>query len=362
MAKIIFDRPNKAWKVKFKADKGWKAKTLCKGEYAKPTPDYVIALAEAILKPADATPVKAGKGTNLREWFDIYNRRHPSVKENGIRRRVSLLRRFGEWAESQGRTVLEDIRVADINAWVDQRQGVEGAGHSTIVADLACLQGVFRTAIDEERIAKNPVTIPAKNARSRAQAAKDNAEDEEIKYYTRDQQARIMRLVPRMPVHWGELIRVMLHTGLRVEAASQIEAGWLQPNHDLRIPKRWDKAKTGYTTHVFGSEAKDIIAQRIAAHPTGRIFPEVTTGRSWHFFDEFYSRYGGYEDIIAIGSYNHTFRHTFAVRNVEAGMPIPILQKLLGHRNIRTTMIYAKVSDVAMTNAIREIEEVYATV
>lgn len=36
----------------------------------------------------------------------------------------------------------------------------------------------------------------------------------------------------------------------------------------------------------------------------------------------------------------HVLRHTFATRSIRKGMPIPVVQKLLGHKDIRTTQIY----------------------
>jgi len=46
----------------------------------------------------------------------------------------------------------------------------------------------------------------------------------------------------------------------------------------------------------------------------------------------------------AVGRAYHLFRHTFAVRAAKAGVPIPELKNWLGHKDIKTTMIYAQYS------------------
>ena len=53
----------------------------------------------------------------------------------------------------------------------------------------------------------------------------------------------------------------------------------------------------------------------------------------------------------------HALRHTYATRAIERGMQPKILQKLLGHTSIKTTMDrYVHVSDESLFNAVEQFE------
>lgn len=55
----------------------------------------------------------------------------------------------------------------------------------------------------------------------------------------------------------------------------------------------------------------------------------------------------------------HVARHTFAVQGLEAGIDIAVLQKLLGHTLLSTTMIYAKVSKNLLQQAAEKLNKHY---
>ena len=55
----------------------------------------------------------------------------------------------------------------------------------------------------------------------------------------------------------------------------------------------------------------------------------------------------------------HALRHTYATRAIERGIQPKVLQQLLGHASIKTTIDrYVHVTDESLVNAIRQFEKV----
>lgn len=53
----------------------------------------------------------------------------------------------------------------------------------------------------------------------------------------------------------------------------------------------------------------------------------------------------------------HALRHTYATRAIESGMQPKVLQKLLGHASIQTTMDkYVHVTDDSLTAGVQQFE------
>ena len=53
----------------------------------------------------------------------------------------------------------------------------------------------------------------------------------------------------------------------------------------------------------------------------------------------------------------HNLRHSYAVSNLENGMPINAMQKLLGHSNITTTQIYTELNSDSLSDAVAKASQ-----
>lgn len=58
---------------------------------------------------------------------------------------------------------------------------------------------------------------------------------------------------------------------------------------------------------------------------------------------------------VGTNLYPHIFRHTFATRALSSGMPLEVVQVLLGHETIDTTRIYAKVKETNIEHMYKQI-------
>ena len=70
-----------------------------------------------------------------------------------------------------------------------------------------------------------------------------------------------------------------------------------------------------------------------------------------------------YVNLKTSSANTHMLRHTYATRCIEAGVPAPVLQNLLGHTNIRTTIntyttIFNKFKEEALNNYINYINNI----
>ena len=346
----FYDAANNSWKIKVKVDGLWKARTLSKGRENEAA---ALAAASLLFQPEPIVVVKPLG--DLADYADRYCRQHPSASSReGNRRRVGLLKRFVVWASEQGLDKVEHVTHSHMKNYVESR--LSHTKHSTIVSDLACIQGMFSEACRDELVTKNPVTQVART--TRIAERKNRGKEDKIKYYTREQQCRVVDALRFALPKYRDLAYLMLATGLRVEAARNIEASWITKDWYVDVPQAHDKGGKGYRTYVFLKDVpaiREILEWRMKENPTGRLFGEIASdSRPYHYFAEYYLRHK-MADIHELAHYNHIFRHSFAVRRVENGMAVHILQKFLGHHDIKITQIYATPSEDALGEAVAAI-------
>ncbi len=141
-----------------------------------------------------------------------------------------------------------------------------------------------------------------------------------------------------------------LKTGMRMSEMRRMEWGHVQWRKDdkslIIIPK--DKSSRGRTIPLHPDLA-------MVLEPLRKKNGPVFKGQKGGFVGD-----KQWQDLLApiqkwvpkfkrsghsgVGTGWHLFRHTFGYRMAAAGTPIPVLKEIMGHSDISTTMIYARVS------------------
>jgi site-specific recombinase XerD len=147
---------------------------------------------------------------------------------------------------------------------------------------------------------------------------------------------------------------IMLHSGLRVGECADLHY------QDLDLPSKRLVIRLGKGQRDRVVYLSDVTCQAILTY---------LNDVDLHPIDLFFLQPSGKPvtvewlrvHVAAIGKavgidnlYPHRLRHTCATRLLNAGMEITRIQKLLGHENLATTMIYARVQDATVETDYRQ--------
>ena len=109
---------------------------------------------------------------------------------------------------------------------------------------------------------------------------------------------------------------------------------------------RLTDSKTGPRTIWLGPDAAQLVARLPRDEHAVRLFPEaLTSNLLYRFWCDVR------EQAVLPGLRIHDCRHTWASQGIMNGVGLPTVGKMLGHRQRRTTAIYAHLDDTALRDA-----------
>ena len=304
----------------------------------------------------------------------------------------NTIRNYRERYEQNIRPVIGKLKITDVKPMhcklVFNRMNETYAG-GTIRQTYITMGTMFRAAVDNDILTRHPMdgvkyTKPVKAA-------------DDIKYFTVDEQNAFLEAAKCS--HNYHQFALILETGLRVGEVIGLtwdcidwEKRTLTVNKTLEFrhkQKEWragpPKTAHSYRTIPLTDRAAALLREVEAMKETRKESPVLDT-----VLDYLDRRSGKVlqlklRDLVFINyrtgkpiknsSYDthlyklcdkagvkrvcvHALRHTYATRAIESGMQPKILQKLLGHASIKTTMDrYVHVTDESMEDAVRCFEK-----
>lgn len=276
-------------------------------------------------------------GTTLQSWTVFRSHLLRYEKQHGIRLRevnAAWVRGFRDYLDHEAR------------AWdIDSRKRATkkaGLGEGTKGLHFGKLKALLASAVKEELIAANP-----------AAAVEGFRDPESRRQYLTLEEVKRLASVPAPGETLGRAFLFSCLTGLRW---SDIVA--LRWSDVQRVPSGtrlvFRQQKTG------GMEYLDIAAQAVAlmgeeGAGSEAVFPSMPTPQRARKEVAAWVKAAGIDKHISF----HCARHSFAVIMLELGTDIYTLSKLLGHRSIETTQIYAKILDKTKQAAVARIPDIF---
>jgi integrase len=160
---------------------------------------------------------------------------------------------------------------------------------------------------------------------------------------------------------WRALIIFFLHTGTRFSEAAAVRWEDLDLNRDTPIVHICRGGARGIPGDTKTGSHRDLpLTQEVVAelsrlpHVEERIFPKPSGGMMDPGSKASYLyRFCDWAGVKRFGW--HSFRHTFATRMAAAGVPVHVLQRLLGHTTIKMTTRYVHVDQATLTSTVNTI-------
>lgn len=267
----------------------------------------------------------------------------------------------------KGATPIEDI---DTIAIADFKAHLLGLDNSpkTVNRKLALLSKLLHLAVEWAVIDKVPVMKRFKERRGRIRWLTDAEETTALAFFAAGAggggwspgkfRVKGDSTAPREGADdFADLVPVLADTGLRLGEALKAQDRDITPAA-IHV---WDNKGDRPRTIPLTARASLILQRRarrdVAAHEkqagTSQPFGNLSGFRCsklWALLRKAMNLEADEEFVI------HALRHTFAVRMVESEVDIRVLQELMGHAKIETTMIYAHVSRRTSKAAIDALE------
>jgi integrase len=153
------------------------------------------------------------------------------------------------------------------------------------------------------------------------------------------------------PFKYEDLRRAALFsalTGLRFSDIQKLTWEEIRQSKSQGFQIKFRQKKTGYAeTLPISEEAVELLGAR--GEPAAKVFPKLADWQCEYIAGWVTS--AGISKKITF----HNFRHTHATLQIMLGTDIYTVSKMLGHRNLKTTEIYAKIVDEKKREAANKI-------
>lgn len=369
--------------------------------YATSLADLRAAKEKVIVDKADHIKLEV-KTTTVNDLFRLWSDLKRGVKDNTMSNYIYMYNlhirpRFG-------RNKIVSVKKSDVKKFYNNLADGKILQISTIDTIHNILHQVFQVAVDDQMIRINPTDgMLAELKKSH------NYQRAKRKALTLPEQNLFLNYLHNHPLysHWYPVFTVMLGTGMRVGEVTglrwcdiDLEKGEIDVNHTLVYYDHGDERGCCYGINTPKTDASNriipmlpMVKEAFLEQKRLREEAEITCRQSIQGYTDFIfiNRFGdvqyqgtlnkaikriirdcndevllkanGKGDPLLLPFFScHSLRHSFATRMCEAGVNVKLIQALLGHVDISTTIdIYQDATQELQDRELPKIEGIFDT-
>ena len=314
----------------------------------------------------------------VNQLFDVWQENKRGIKDNTLKNYIYMYNLFVR--PVFGQKYLLTVRSSDVKRFYNRLVEEDGLKVTTIDNIHNVLHQVFQVAVEDRLIRVNPAdTMLTELKRAHGMNVKKR------EALTADEQKLFLNYLWNNPKSrkWYPIFFIMLNTGMRVGEATALrwcdvdmENNTIEINHTLVYYDHMDslgtyysmntpKTKAGMRTIPITNKVKEAFLMEKQFQEDAGITCNISIDGYSNFVflnrfgkvqtfsmlnkaikrimrdcnDEILSKAEPGEDVLLLPPFScHTLRHTFATRLCESGMNIKVIQSVLGHADLTTTI------------------------
>jgi site-specific recombinase XerD len=224
------------------------------------------------------------------------------------------------------------VTVRDIDGFINH-QSERGMSPKTINRRLTAIGSFYVYLSDTDPTITSPVIPRRHNRKEKQRLPRPVPMDEVEKFFAVIDNLRDMAM-----------FQLMLRCGLRISEVASLKVADIHLNETrprMVVNGKNDIERTVYLTPPSRKMVMGVLASRFSDEE--ELFLSYQ-GKAMST-TAIHKRLMVYRDLAGVSFTAHQLRHTFATNLVEEDVPIPTIQKLMGHAWIATTQGYLLVSD-----------------
>ena len=287
------------------------------------------------------------QNTDLLTRYREYLISDREASENTLSSYLRDIRQMGDYLMQNNGLDITEVRESDLQSYLEYLRNV-GKSTSTIARNIASWKNFYQYLLSQDYVQENP----AKNLT----AGKPEHKLPEI---LTDKEIELLLQQPKPVDHKGlrdkAMLELMYATGIRVSELIALNLSDVNfVSGDIRcFSKNRERfiPMYPYAMSVLSQYIEQARPYLISAAETEALFVNMNGERMsrqgfWKIIKYYQNKADIKKDITP-----HTLRHSFAAHLLENGADLRSVQKMLGHSDISSTLLYTQL----VPNSIREV-------